>query len=36
LRLLALTQLRLPLQPRRSLAVLQGIGPALAPQPLQR
>jgi GT2 family glycosyltransferase len=36
LRLLALTLLRLPLQPRRSLAVLQGIGPALGPQPSQR
>ncbi len=36
LRLLALTLLRLPLQPRRSLAVLQGIGPALGPQPCQR
>jgi len=35
LRLLALTLLRLPLQPRRSLAVLQGIGPALGPDPLQ-
>ena len=36
LRLLGLTLLRLPLQPRRSLAVLQGIGPALGPQPCQR
>jgi GT2 family glycosyltransferase len=35
LRLLALTLLRLPLQPRRSLAVLQGIGPALGPHPCQ-
>jgi GT2 family glycosyltransferase len=36
LRLLALTVLRLPLQPRRSLAVLGGIGPALASRPRQR
>jgi N-acetylglucosaminyl-diphospho-decaprenol L-rhamnosyltransferase len=36
LRLLALTLLRLPLQPRRSLAVLQGIGSALGSHPLQR
>jgi GT2 family glycosyltransferase len=36
LRLLALTLLRLPLQPRRSLAVLQGIGPALGPHPGQQ
>jgi len=35
LRLLALTLLRLPLQPRRSLAVLQGFGPALGPDPIQ-
>ncbi|MCX5952177.1 MAG: glycosyltransferase [Cyanobacteria bacterium] len=35
LRLLALTLLRLPLQPRRSLAVLRGIGPALGPNPCQ-
>ncbi|MCX5950435.1 MAG: glycosyltransferase [Cyanobacteria bacterium] len=35
LRLLALTLVRLPLQPRRSLAVLQGIGPALGPNPIQ-
>ena len=35
LRLLALTLLRLPLQPRRSLAVLRAIGPGLRPLPRQ-
>lgn len=36
LRLLALTLLRLPLQPRRSLAVLRGIGSALGPDSQRR
>ena len=35
LRLLAVTLVRLPLQPRRSLAVLRGIGPAMGPDPIQ-